>query len=79
MRVHSVRCASRSTVRLSKGLRASCILTIVTFFRQKKKKKKKKKKKTIGLSKNPRTVSLEEKDSCRTCTCYRRTGEGDKR
>ena len=69
VRAHTVRCASRSTVRLSKGLRASCI----TFFRQKKKKKK-----PIGQSKNPRTVSLEEKDSCRT---YMRqeNWRGDKR
>ena len=52
MRAHTVRCASRSTFRLWKDLRAICI----TFFR--------KKETTIGQTKNPRTVSLEEKDSC---------------
>ena len=67
----------RLSLSLSKGLPASC----TTFFQKKKKQKKtkKKQKKTaIGQSKNPRTVSLEEKDSCGNMR-QENAGEIDKR
>ena len=47
VRAHTVRCASRLTVRSSKSLSASC----TTFL-----SKKKKKRTTICLSQNPRTI-----------------------
>ena len=65
VRAHTVRCASRSTVRPSKGSPASC-----TNFLSKKKKRT-----TIGHSKNPRTV---RKRKILAGTSDRRTGEGDK-
>ena len=47
-------------------------------FNKKKKKKKKEKRTAIGQSKNPRTVSLEEKDSCGNMR-QENSGEVDKR
>ena len=67
VRAHTVRCASRSTVRLSKSLRtASCI----TFFRKKKKQ-------PLANRKIQKPSALKRK--ILAGTCHGRTEEGDKR
>ena len=65
MRAHTVRCASRSTFRLWKDLRAICI----TFFE--------KKKQPLAKQKIQEPSALKRK--ILAGTCHRRTGEGDKK
>ena len=77
MRAHTVRCASRSTVTEPFAIERFT-RQLHDFLSKKKQQQQKKKNTAIGQSKNPRTVSLEEKDSCRIMR-QENSGEIDKR